>query len=188
MTKKEARKYFRVKRTDLSAVQIEKWEDLLLIRFQQAELPFLNRVHAYLPIDGKKEPDPEPLIRYLEFRNPGIMTIVPKVIDQETMVHVAVNDHTEYIVNEMGILEPVEGELTDPVDVDLVFVPLLAFDEQGNRVGYGKGYYDRFLAQCRPDVIKVGLSFFPPVSRIEDTDDWDIPLTYCITPERIYEF
>lgn len=188
MTKKEARQYFRGKRAEISAAQMEKWKDLMLIRFQQAELPFLNTVHYFLPIEGKKEPDPEPLIRYLEFSNPGVRIIVPKVMNLETMVHVLVNDHTEYVQNEMGILEPVEGELIDPIDLDLVFVPLLAFDEKGNRVGYGKGYYDRFLAVCRPDVIKIGLSFFPPVGNIDDLNNWDIPLTYCITPERIYEF
>jgi 5-formyltetrahydrofolate cyclo-ligase len=188
MTKKEARQYFRGKRVEISAAQMEKWKDLMLIRFQQAELPFLNAVHHFLPIEEKKEPDPEPLIRYLEFTNPGLRIIVPKVVDPETMVHVLVNDQTEYVQNEIGILEPVEGELIDPIDLDLVFVPLLGFDEKGNRVGYGKGYYDRFLAECRSDVIKIGLSFFPPVDKIEDEDNWDIPLTYCITPERIYEF
>ncbi|MFN5648117.1 MAG: 5-formyltetrahydrofolate cyclo-ligase [Sphingobacteriales bacterium] len=188
MTKKEARQYFRGKRAEISTAQMAKWKDLILIQFQKAELPFLNSVHHFLSIEEKKEPDPKPLIRYLEFTNPGMRIIVPKVVDIETMVHVLVNDHTEYGENELGILEPVEGELVDPIDLDLVFVPLLAFDEEGNRVGYGKGYYDRFLTACRPDVIKVGLSFFPPIGKIEDTDTWDIPLTYCITPERIYEF
>ena len=188
MTKKEARQFFKDKRAGISAVQMEKWKDLMLIHFQQAKLPFLSTVHSFLPIEEKKEPDPEPLIRYLEFMNPGIRTIVPKVIDQETMVHVLVNENTEYVQNDLGILEPVEGELMDPVDMDLVFVPLLAFDEEGSRVGYGKGYYDRFLALCRPDVIKIGLSFFPPIGKVEDNDTWDVPLTYCITPERMYEF
>ena len=188
MTKKEARQFFRRKRAEISAAQMEKWKDLLLIRFQQAELPFLQTLHGYLPIEEKKEPDPQPLIRYLEFQNPGARVIVPRVIDEENMVHVWVNDDTSYVQNEMGILEPAEGELVDPNDVDLVFVPLLAFDTEGNRVGYGKGYYDRFLAACRPDVIKIGLSFFPPVEKIHDTDPWDIPLTYCITPEQLYEF
>lgn len=188
MTKKEARQYFRDKRAAISANQMEKWKDLLLIHFQQANLPFLHTVHSYLPIEGKKEPDPEALIRYLEFTNPGIRMIVPKIIDQENMVHVWVNDNTAYVPNDLGILEPAEGELTDPVELDLVFVPLLAFDQEGNRVGYGKGYYDRFLASCRPDVIKIGLSFFPPVDKIDDKDEWDVPLTCCITPEQLYEF
>jgi 5-formyltetrahydrofolate cyclo-ligase len=84
MTKKEARQFFRGKRAEISAAQMEKWKDLMLIRFQQAELPFLHTVHHFLPIEEKKEPDPEPLIRYLEFTNPGLRIIVPKVVDPET--------------------------------------------------------------------------------------------------------
>ena len=72
--------------------------------------------------------------------------------------------------------------------IDLVFVPLLGFDEKGNRVGYGKGYYDRFLSTCRDDVVIIGLSFLEAVSEITDTDPWDVPLHYCISPNRVYEF
>jgi 5-formyltetrahydrofolate cyclo-ligase len=67
-------------------------------------------------------------------------------------------------------------------------VPLLAYDLKGNRVGYGKGYYDRFLAECRPDALKIGFSYFEPEEQINDTEDFDIPLNYCVTPHRCYEF
>jgi len=70
---------------------------------------------------------------------------------------------------------------------DLVILPLLAYDYQGNRVGYGKGYYDRFLAQI-PNIPKIGLSFFKPVEQISDIQIWDVTLDYCITPETIYSF
>jgi len=64
----------------------------------------------------------------------------------------------------------------------------LAFDEKGNRIGYGKGFYDRFLNECKKDVIKVGLSFFEATTTIEDTNANDIPLDFCVTPEKIYRF
>jgi 5-formyltetrahydrofolate cyclo-ligase len=67
-------------------------------------------------------------------------------------------------------------------------MPLLAFDSKGDRVGYGKGYYDRFLAACRKDVLKIGLSYFPPVSSIDDIEIFDKKLDFCITPERVYAF
>ena len=73
-------------------------------------------------------------------------------------------------------------------EIDLVLVPLLAFDKNGYRVGYGKGYYDKFLSNCRPDVIKIGLSFFDAVDEIEDIDDYDLPLNFCVTPQRLYDF
>ena len=76
----------------------------------------------------------------------------------------------------------------NPCDVDVVFVPMPAFDAKGCRLGYGKGFYDRVLARCSEDVIKTGFSFFEPVEAISDIDQYDIPLTFGITPNQIYEF
>jgi 5-formyltetrahydrofolate cyclo-ligase len=87
--------------------------------------------------------------------------------------------------NLYNILEPKEGALYDG-EVDLVLVPLLAFDEQGYRVGYGKGFYDRFLANLHTRTI--GLSFFGPVTKIHDLHEKDIKLDMCITPDKIYNF
>jgi 5-formyltetrahydrofolate cyclo-ligase len=88
----------------------------------------------------------------------------------------------------LGIPEPVQGELIPDEQIDLVFVPLLAFDKKGNRVGYGKGFYDRFLAQCRPNTQKMGLSFFCPIDEISDVDPWDVKLDSCICPDKIWTF
>jgi 5-formyltetrahydrofolate cyclo-ligase len=72
--------------------------------------------------------------------------------------------------------------------LDVVFIPLLAFDEKGNRVGYGKGFYDRFLAKCRPETVKIGLSFFEATPEITDVSPDDIRLDWCVTPEKVYSF
>jgi len=69
-----------------------------------------------------------------------------------------------------------------------VFVPLVVFDRKGNRAGYGKGYYDRFLMTCRPDCLKIGFSYFEPVELLEDKNQYDIPLNMCITPAGSYVF
>jgi 5-formyltetrahydrofolate cyclo-ligase len=69
-----------------------------------------------------------------------------------------------------------------------VFIPLLAFDKSGHRVGYGAGYYDRFLSKCKPDCLKVGLSFFEPVDEISDADEFDVKLNHCVTPSKIWTF
>ncbi len=70
----------------------------------------------------------------------------------------------------------------------MVFVPLLAFDEKGHRVGYGKGFYDKFLSECKPEVLKIGLSFFESETLISDVLTTDIQLDLCVTPSKIYNF
>ena len=84
---------------------------------------------------------------------------------------------------------PVDG-ISVPVEkIDVVFIPLLAFDQKGHRVGYGKGFYDTFLARCRPRTLKVGLSLFEPeLGNIEDVHEKDIALDYGVTPNKVYTF
>ena len=104
------------------------------------------------------------------------------------MQHLHFDDEVELVHNAFGIAEPSAGKIVEPDEIDLVLVPLLAFDKHGYRVGYGKGYYDKFLSQCRKDVIKIGLSFFEPVDEIDDINQFDISLNYCVTPQQVYEF
>jgi len=188
MRKKELRRYSREKRMQLSAHDREMFQDLILIRFQQMSLPFVSCVHTYMTLEAKHEVDPGPLLRSLEFRNPGMLTVVPRIGEDEMLEHIIIDDDTIMVENSYGIPEPLSGEKVDAGMIDLVFVPLLGFDEKGNRVGYGKGYYDRFLSTCRDDVVIIGLSFLEAVPEITDTDPWDEPLHYCITPNRVYEF
>ncbi len=188
MLKKELRKYGREKRMEIDEHEREKLQDLILIRFQQLSLPFVSFVHTYLTLHHLNEVDPWPLVRSLEFRNPGMQTLVPRINEEDVLEHVIMEEDTIMVDNRFGIPEPLSGFIVDASVIDLVFVPLLAFDEKGNRVGYGKGYYDRFLSTCREDVVIIGLSFLEPVREITDTDPWDVPLQYCITPNRVYEF
>ena len=105
-----------------------------------------------------------------------------------TLTHYLLTENTQLRKNTYGIPEPVEGLLVPENKLDVVFVPLLAFDKKGCRVGYGKGFYDRFLMKCRPDTIKIGLSIFDAVSEISDATQADVRLDYCVTPEEIYSF
>lgn len=189
MTKKDTRILYKQKRIEVKDNEIEKLQDLVLIRFQKLSLPFIEYLHTYLPVHSNKEVDTFPVIDFMEFCNPGLQVVIPKTdTHANTMTHYLYNDDTVLKENKYGIMEPEDGEIIDAKVIDMVLVPLLAFDGKGNRVGYGKGYYDRFLSQCREDVIKIGLSFFDAADHIDDTDEFDIPLTYCVTPYRIYEF
>lgn len=189
MKKAEARILFRQQRSSLTTLQVNVFQDLLLIRFQELALPYFNYVHAYLPIYNNNEPDTDPLLEWLKFSNPGLQTVYPKVSPLDfSMKHYLHEENMYFEMNQYGIPEPVGGKEIMPEELDLVFVPLLGFDLQGNRVGYGKGYYDRFLSKCKEDVIKVGLSFLSPIDCIEDVDFLDKKLDFCITPERVYAF
>jgi 5-formyltetrahydrofolate cyclo-ligase len=188
MKKQELRKYGREKRLQISAHDKEIYQDLILIRFQQMTLPFVQYVHTYLTLQEMNEVDPWPLVRMLEFRNPGMKVVVPRISEKNNLEHILINNDTILKENKYGIPEPVSGIAIHADTIDLVFIPLLGFDEMGNRVGYGKGYYDRFLATCRNDVIIIGLSFIEAVQEISDKDPWDIPLHFCISPNRVYEF
>jgi 5-formyltetrahydrofolate cyclo-ligase len=189
MTKQEARKVFKQNRAQLSRKDIVKMNDLLLIQFQRLVLPFLNVIHSYIPLQDQKEPDPLLMIDFLKFKNVNMKVVYPK-INAETfsMQSFIEDDSTTFELNKYGIPEPSNGILVGEKEIDLAFVPLIAFDLFGNRVGYGKGYYDRFIAKCRFNMIKIGISYFPPLDQIEDIEEFDKKLDFCITPDYIYAF
>lgn len=189
MTKAALRKIYKERRKEISWKDKERWTDLILINFQKLDLPFINCVHTYLAIEDQNEVETENITRYLTFKNPGLKTVVPKInLDAAEMKHYIFNDDVEVALNSFGIVEPVKGEKVDPDKIELVLTPLLAFDKRGYRVGYGKGFYDKFFPQCKQDVIRIGLSFFDPEESIDDINPYDITLHYCITPSNIYKF
>lgn len=190
MLKQELRKLYKQKRLALSATEKLKLDDLLLIQLQKLSLP--NDIHvimSYWPLEQHGEMNLHLYTRYIEHAFPNIKVTYP-VINAAIadMQAVLVGDDTDFVENEYKIPEPETGEQIAEDEIDLVFVPLLAFDVRGYRVGFGKGFYDRFLSKCREDVLTIGFSYFEAVDRIDDTNQFDIPLNYCITPEKIYEF
>ncbi|WP_072987006.1 5-formyltetrahydrofolate cyclo-ligase [Pseudozobellia thermophila] len=165
-------------------------ENSLSIANQVLRLPMRvwrsSYFHLFLPIEEKKEIDTSFLLSVLQGKDKHV--VLPKMLDDQRLAHYLLTDSTRLKKNKWNIPEPVEGIEIAPSQIDVVFVPLLAFDQEGQRVGYGKGFYDRFLAECRPDTIKVGLSLFEAEKRIEDSEDTDVPLDYCVTPKRVYSF
>jgi len=187
MNKEELRRKFKELRLNLDAKDIEKMS--LEIANRSLQLPIWDHkyYHIFLSIAEQKEVDTEFLLHILQGKDKDV--IVPKS-DFKTgeMINYLLTDQTVIKKNRWNIPEPVEGiEITNN-KLDVVFVPLLAIDKRGHRIGYGKGFYDRFLAACRPDVIKIGLSFFEPIEEIKEIFQDDIPLNYCVTPDKIYYF
>lgn len=189
MNKAELRIKYLKQRAALSALKKSTSEDLALIQFQKLDIEIPSLVMTYAVIEKMNEFDPQLIIDYCYFKNPKQVLFYP-VIDKKTnsLQSVMVNDEAAFEINSFGVPEPVNALPISAQEIDMVIVPLLAFDIKGYRVGYGKGYYDRFLKQCRKDVIKVGFSFFDAEENIEDVNQYDIKLDYCINPERIYTF
>lgn len=104
------------------------------------------------------------------------------------MTHFLLTDNTKIKKNEYNIPEPVDGIEVPSTKIEVVFIPLLAFDKNGHRVGYGKGFYDKFLSECKTETIKIGLSFFEAAALIEDVFEGDVQLDFCVTPDRVYKF
>lgn len=177
------------RRNRLSEKEVLINNDLLLIRFQLYQLGDIRSLMTYWPMLEKGEVNTHLMADYVSFRIPGLQVAFPVMTMRgQRLTAMAVHDETAFEPNSYGVMEPVDGVAMSPGDIDAVFVPLLAFDKQGFRVGYGKGFYDRFLATCRTDVLKIGFSFFEAEERIEDLNEFDVPLNVCFTPNTIYEF
>lgn len=141
--------------------------------------------HLFLSSTPHKEVETEQLLTLLQGKDKEV--VIPRMESDNCLSHILLTDATPVKENRFGIPEPIGGISLSPQQMEVVFVPLLAYDLKGQRVGYGKGYYDRFLAECSPDCIFVGLSFFQPEEHIP-SEKTDIPLHYCVTPERVYTF
>jgi len=186
MLKEELRLHYSKLRRGLSHQAIDKAS--LAIANQLLKLPIwsLANYHIFLQIPHKKEVNTQPILSILSGRDKNI--VVPRVAEGNHFNNILLTDQTRLAPNRWGIPEPVDGIEVPPDKIDLVFVPLLAFDRKGHRVGYGKGFYDTFLGNCREQVVKVGLSLFEAEEKIEDTHEGDITMDYCATPEMVYRF
>lgn len=186
MKKIELRKAFKNKRNNLSFNTIQSQSLKISNHILQMKIWGFLYYHTFLTITEKKEVDTSYLITLLQGKDKNV--IVPKTVSENKLENYLLTDNTLFKKDKWNIPEPVEGILINEKQIDVVFIPLLAFDKKGNRVGYGKGFYDTFLKKCNPDVLKIGLSFFEPVAHIDDVNQHDIPLDYCVTPDKVYSF
>ncbi len=184
MNKKEYRLKYKKLRSELPQEKIEQLSLQISNNALQLSVWNVDNYHIFLSISAKKEINTEYLLHILQGRDKSI--IVPKAhIKTGEMTHILLQDSTVLKPSNYGVPEPVSGIEINPLQIDVVFVPLLAYDIKGNRLGYGKGFYDRFLNQCRPETIFIGLSFFEPEDNIP-SEKTDIPLHFCVTPYKIY--
>jgi 5-formyltetrahydrofolate cyclo-ligase len=187
MFKKEIRLKYKELRNSLSESQIEEMS--LAIVNEVLLLPIWEKTyfHVFLPIEEQKEINTELILHLLSGKDKEIC-ISKSDFETRKMTHYLLTDNTKIKKNEYNIPEPIDGIEVPSHKMEVVFIPLLAYDTYGNRVGYGKGFYDKFLAECNPNTIKIGLSFFEPEELISDVNATDIQVNYCITPNRIIKF
>ncbi len=187
MDKKQLRAHYKKLRANLTPD--ERQEQSLAIANNLLVLPIWDKTyyHLFLTISELNEIETEYILQILMGKDKEIV-ISRSDFEQRKMIHYLLTENTKIKKNEYNIPEPLDGIEVPSQKIDVVFVPLLAFDQKGNRVGYGKGFYDNFLKECRADVLKIGLSFFEAEERIADAYELDIPLDFCVTPNRVYQF
>ena len=187
MDKKTLRQKYKEKRQQLTEQEIEEKSLAIANNLLRLDIWDKTYFHLFLPIVEQKEVDTEFILQILAGKDKEIV-ISKSDFETREMLHFLLTDNTKIVKNEYNIPEPINGLPVPTEMIDVVFVPLLAYDEKGNRVGYGKGFYDKFLSQCKPDVIKIGLSFFEPVDQIDDVLETDVKLSYISTPNSILSF
>ncbi len=189
LTKHAARTWAGNQRRLLSPKEILQYNEQLLDRFTGLPFDNIGYLHSFIPIATHTEPNTMLLLNWLRSHHAGVRVVLSRSDPAlRLMRHFLWDEHTVLQTNRWGIPEPVGGTEVHAAILDVVLVPLLAFDRHGNRVGYGKGFYDRFLAQCRPESLKIGLSFFGPLHEISDVSEHDIPMDACITPGKLWRF
>lgn len=187
MDKKSLREKYKTLRDNLSEDEIDNLSLDVANRTLKLSIWQKANYHLFLSIINKKELDTTYLLQILSGKDKNVI-LSKSDFSNNSMTNYLLTDNTVLRVNPYGIPEPEGGFVVADDQIDVVFVPLLAFDLNGNRVGYGKGFYDKFLSQCRKDVVKVGISFFEAEENILGVSDTDIRLDYCVTPNKIYEF
>lgn len=185
--KKELRNKYKKLRQNLGELEIEEMS--LAIANKLLELPIWEKTyfHIFLSIVEHKEVDTELILHLLSGKDKEIIISKSDFATRE-MTHFLLTDNTKIKKNEYNIPEPIDGIEIPSKKIDVIFIPLLAYDTKGNRVGYGKGFYDKFLSECKTDAIKIGLSFFEPEKLITDIFEGDAKLDYCVTPNSIHIF
>lgn len=179
MTKDSLRKEYLEKRDRFTKVAL----DGLSTRLTNDIYDFIiesksSVVFLFLPIADKNEFDSFALIQRLW--EAGVKVCVPvSNFKTKTMIPVSFTSETSLEQKKYGILEPQGKKEVDCGKIDLALVPLLVSDMKKNRLGYGGGFYDRFLSENK-HIYKLGVSFFEPIDEIPGLGVHDVSLDKVI--------
>lgn len=186
MKKSELRKKYLEKRETLSHDEVLTFSQKIFENFILQFKPIENqKVHCFLSIPEKGEVDTKLFLNYF-FEN-KIRVFVPKIYKGK-LISIEITKDTPLIKSSWGIDEPESNEDCGVKDYDFVVTPLLYCDNQGNRVGYGKGFYDGFFARINPNSLRIGVGFYGPNENIDDIIESDVPLNYLVTPTEVLSF
>ncbi len=186
MKKSELRKLYLQKRKTLSFDEVLLWSENIFRNFIDYFQPIsIHKIHIFIPIEKFNEVRTEIFISY--FLRTGIRVFVPKIVGSK-LISVEIFTDTKFESNHWGISEPVSDIDSAVSDFDFIIVPLLYCDSKGNRVGYGKGFYDAFFEKVFKDSKKIGINYFNPDQTIDDLWENDIPLDYLVTPTDVLSF
>ena len=181
--KNSLRKFYQQRRIQLSETQLVSFNVAIfdkvvsLKEFKEAET-----IHIYASMSERNEVDTFSIMDYALSKKKKV--IVPVMKEAGKLKHCEIDSTKSLKKNSWGVPEPVNQELLDEVNPDVIFVPMVAGDLQKNRLGYGKGYYDRFLAATKS--VKAGLLFETQLSKKPiPVDYYDVPLDILITEKRI---
>ena len=182
MTKKEIRTYYLEKRKEITEEKLEHISISIANQFfKQFDLSLVEYLHVFIPIKKIKEVNTWHIINRIWKEYPHI-NIATSITFKDKLEHCLIDGDTIFIDDKWGIPTPQNTQKISAEKIDLVITPLLAFDENLNRVGYGKGYYDKFFSECKSDVQKIGVSLFPSLDKkIDDTDKYDIALDEVVS-------
>ncbi|WP_312195597.1 5-formyltetrahydrofolate cyclo-ligase [Epilithonimonas vandammei] len=185
LTKKELRSIYKEKRMALSQDEVNFLSKKIFEKFVlQFNIIENQKVNVFLPIKKFNEINTQIFIDY--FFDKKVRVFVPK-IQGEKMISVEIFPNSEFEINKWGIKEPISN-IDANVELDYILTPLLYCDQFGNRVGYGKGFYDYFFSRDLKIHNKIGLNFFSPNEDIADVFEKDVAIDGLITPSEFIDF
>ena len=185
-SKADLRKHFREIRKNISPENKLQWDERIFHAL--IESPLLMDAHIVMTyLSCRNEVDTFRFVRYA--LDKGIRVAVPKT----DVLHINLipaeirNLEGDLHIGHFKVFEPREEafQRVDVREIDVHIIPGVAFDSQGHRIGYSRGFYDRFLSQVPADKIRIGLAYECQIADAIPAEPWDIPVTHIVTERRI---